>query len=114
MSTGFWLKDAGYLRLLSILEGIVGDCVQNNGRQIRYPIDWPDGSRLRGKETILKTQEHTFEEMAEGRYVFGANELFVYRALDKVLQFLAVKMKDPSPLFELVEKLKNESATEAE
>jgi hypothetical protein len=103
MSTGFWLKGAGYLRLLSVLEGIVAERVRNNGAQIRYPVDWPDGSRLRGKATILRTDDSTYEEMARGRYVFGANELFVYEALDAIPRFLAVNLGNPEALYELVE-----------
>lgn len=108
MSTTFWLRSVGYLKLLSQLEGIVGDCVQNNGRPIRYPIDWPDGNRLRGKNIILRAASYTFDEMSEGRYVFGANELLVYQALDKILKHLAVRMADPSSLYDLIDLLNRE------
>jgi DNA-directed RNA polymerase subunit alpha len=109
METSFWLKHMGYRILLSKLEGIVSDCVENNGNPIRYPVSWPDGSRLRGQNTILKAEGYSFEEMAEGRYRFGANELFIYQALDKVLKYLAVSMKDPQKLYALVEDLESEA-----
>jgi hypothetical protein len=39
----------GRKRLLAELEGIVTDYIYNNGNQIRYPIDFNDGTRLKGR-----------------------------------------------------------------
>jgi hypothetical protein len=110
MSTSFWLRKPGYRRLLAILEGKVANCVKNinSTNTMRYPIKWPDGSILEGSNKILNGQNYSFEELAEGRYVLGANELFIFQALDEILKFLAVSMKDPAPLYALVEQLENE------
>jgi hypothetical protein len=114
MSTNFWLKQAGYRRLLAKLENRVANAVKNINatNPMRYPIKWPDGSLLEGKNVILKVEDYSFEEMAKGRYVFGANELFVFQALDNILQFLAVSMKDPQCLYDLVDRLNEEALVE--
>lgn len=74
-------------KLLSKLEGVVTDQIVNNGNIIRYPITFRDGSRLRGKY-ILDVNERNEDYFFTGRYVFGANELFIYKALDAVIDKL--------------------------
>ena len=71
-------------KLLSRLEGIVTDQIANNGNIIRYPITFKNGSRLKGKY-ILDVNDSNEDYVFTGRYVFGANELFIYKALDAVI-----------------------------
>lgn len=71
-------------RLISRLEGVVTDHIFNNGNSIRYPITFNDGSQLRGK-FILDVNEGNEDKFFSGRYVFGANELFIYDALEAVI-----------------------------
>ena len=73
--------------LLTRLERMISECLRNNDNSFRYPVTWPDGSRLRGHKT-LQAESVSMDELLEGRYIFGANELFIYRALDKVLTAL--------------------------
>ena len=47
-------------KLISKLEGIIADHIYNNGNQIRYPIDFKDGTRLRGRY-ILDVNENNEE-----------------------------------------------------
>src|SRR5947209_2235545 len=92
--------------LLSRLEGRIGERVLNNKNWIRYPITFPDGSRLRGMHKILKADVVTLEEMKEGRYIFGANELFVYQALDKILNELE-SLLPPGAMDELYDRIED-------
>jgi hypothetical protein len=95
--------------LLSRLEGILGECVRNNKSWIRYPITWPDGSRIRGSRKILHAKVYTIDEMLEGRYIFGANELFVYRALNKILEELE-SMLPPGAMDELYDEIEEKES----
>jgi hypothetical protein len=95
--------------VLSRLEGLVGESVRNNNNPIRYPLTWPDGSRLRGMHRILKASVVTLEEMLQGRYVFGANELFVFQALDNILADLEKRLP-PGAMDELYESIEEAEA----
>ena len=81
------MEDRARKKLISRLEGIVTDHITNNGNIIRYPITFKDGSQLRGK-FILDVNENNENKFFSGRYVFGANELFIYEALEAVISQL--------------------------
>lgn len=74
-------------KLLSRLEGVVSDHVVNNGNTIRYPLTFIDGSKLKGNY-ILNVTENNSSKFFTGKYVFGANELYIYKALEAVLDHL--------------------------
>lgn len=97
--------------LLSQLEGCISEWVRNNHNWIRYPIDWPDGSRIRG-QTILNAAVVSLDEMMQGRYTFGANELFVFHALDSVLRKLE-NLLPPGARDELYERIEEEQDEES-
>ncbi len=69
------------------------DYIDNNGNQIRYPIDFKDGTRLRGRY-ILDVNEENEDIFYSGKYTFGANKLYIYQALDAILDFLEDKGVD--------------------
>jgi hypothetical protein len=89
------------MRLLLELESIVGrECYNGNiqnwgahgtflgeGREFRYPVTFLDSQGRKDKRW------HTDSSMAPeiaitGYYAFGANQLSIIRALDKVLAYL--------------------------
>ena len=74
-------------KLISKLEGIVTQYIYNNGNQIRYPVTFNDGTRLRGNY-ILDVDEENEDIFYSGKYTFGANKLYIYQALDAILDFL--------------------------
>jgi hypothetical protein len=74
-------------KLISRLEGIVWKNIYNNNNQIRYPITFRDGSKLKGRY-ILRVSEKNIGKFYSGRYIFGANELYIYQALAEILDFL--------------------------
>ena len=88
--------------LLSLLEFIVGKSVRNNDKWIRYPISLP-GGELRGNVRLATLREE-WDDLMEGKYRFGANELFVFRALDEVLENLE-KQLPPGAIDELCERI---------
>jgi hypothetical protein len=64
-----------------------GGVLQSKGRSIRYPITFKDdaGERIkRGSEYA----DLSPDVQMTGRYVCGANELRILRALDKVVEYL--------------------------
>jgi hypothetical protein len=88
-------------RLLLELEGIVGnECYNANiqnwgpngvfegeGREFRYPITFidPRGNGIKRRHTDTSLPAET---AITGYYAFGANQLQIIRALDKVLAYL--------------------------
>ena len=83
----------GREKLIAKLEGIFYKHIYNNGSQIRYPIDFEDGTRLRGRY-ILRVTEDNKDIFFSGRYKFGANSVYIYEALDAILKFLETENKD--------------------
>ena len=74
-------------KLISRLEGTVSEHITNNGNNIRYPLTFIDGSKLRG-DYILRVSDSNSSKFFTGRYIFGANELHIYKALEAVLDHL--------------------------
>lgn len=70
-----------------MLEGVFTDNIFNNGKVIRYPITFENGSKLKGK-FILDVNEGNEEHFFSGHYVFGANELYIYKALEAIIEKL--------------------------
>ena len=79
--------------LLIEMEGIIGSQCWNSrsgqwdeGRRFRYPIQFPErkGSRLYRRVTSKISDA----KLLKGHYVFGANKLFIFRALNRVLEHL--------------------------
>jgi hypothetical protein len=65
-------------RTLSRLEGIFAQSIYNNGRQIRYPIQFQDDKKLKGtmgRNVQLDTEGVDTELLLSGRYIFGANSV---------------------------------------
>ena len=77
----------GRKKLISKLEGIVYKNIYNNGNRIRYPITFKNGSKLKGN-FILKITDENKEYFYTGRYIFGANELYIYNAIEQLLSYL--------------------------
>lgn len=87
-------------KLLIELEYIVGnECYNGNiqnyeswgeleseGRSFRYPVKFFDGQDKIKRRNV--TEDIPSEELITGYYAFGANELSIYRALNKVLKHL--------------------------
>ena len=87
--------------LLVKLESIIGnECYNGNiqnygpwgewegeGREFRYPVTFLNTNRQKVKRKYVP-DEVPFEELQTGYYAFGANELHIFRALSKVLQYL--------------------------
>ena len=80
-------------KLIAELEGIVTDYIYNNGNQIRYPISFKNGRKLRGRY-ILNVNEENKDIFYSGHYTFGANKLYIYQAIDAMLDFLDDKGAD--------------------
>jgi hypothetical protein len=92
------------MKLLLELENIIGnECYNANiqnwgpngmfegqGREFRYPITFIDSRRDKVK-TKLPDVEMPVEIAVTGFYAFGANQLQIIRALDKVLEHLEQK-----------------------
>jgi len=74
-------------KLISKLEGILVDHIYNNGNSIRYPITFGDGSKLKGRY-ILDVNDENKDIFYSGKYVFGANELYIYDAINAMLEYL--------------------------
>ena len=74
--------------LISRLEQVVTKHIYNNGRQIRYPVDFEDGSRF--KKSFLEVNEENEDIFYSGRYTFGANELYIYQAIEGLLDYLEI------------------------
>ena len=75
-------------KLISRLEGILTDQIYNNGKQIRYPLTFNDGNKLKGKGTILATDNLDVKKFYSAHYKFGANEVYIYEAIKKILDEL--------------------------
>ena len=60
---------------------------ENDGRSIRYPITFTDeaGEKVKRKE---RYEDLSPDTQMTGCYRFGANELHIVEALDKVVQYL--------------------------
>ncbi len=91
-------EDLGRKRLLAKLEGIFTKWITNNGNPIRYPVTWRDGSRLRGKHKILNVDNCDWDRMWAARYVFGANEVRIYCAIDEILKYIEERGGGDIPL----------------
>lgn len=89
--------------LLLKLENIIGNsCYNGNiqnyymweledeGRWFRYPITFieKDGSKDKSRYPDSKI---SVEKLKSGHYAFGANQLFIFKALIEVLQYLENK-----------------------
>ena len=74
-------------KLISRLEGTLSEHIVNNGNNIRYPLTFIDGSKLKGNY-ILNVSDSNLSKFFPGKYIFGANELHIYKALDAVLDHL--------------------------
>lgn len=78
-------------RLISRLEGMFENHIYNRNNPIRYPItfEMPHGTReLRGTNSILNVDAASEAVFYRGAYVFGANKLFIYQALNEILDYL--------------------------
>jgi len=80
--------------LLIELERVVGSqCWNGNirngqwdqGRKFRYPISFPQKKGRRVRPVMSRISDAT---LLEGHYHFGANKLFIFRALNRVLKHL--------------------------
>ena len=81
-------------KALSILEGIFVRSINNNGRQIRYPITFEDGTHLKvtmGRNVRLNTDDISIEKMISGKYIFGANKVLIFEALKNVIDYVEDK-----------------------
>lgn len=81
------MSDIGRKRLISELEGILHNHVENNDKKIRYPITFDNNKELRGKCILDVTKENS-SIFYSGRYQFGANALNIYQAIDSLLDKL--------------------------
>jgi len=77
----------GRKKLIAKLEGKFFKNIYNNKNQIRYPITFKNGSKLKGRY-ILDVNNSNKDYFYSGHYVFGANKLYIYKAIDSMLQFL--------------------------
>jgi len=75
-------------KLISRLEGILTRKIYNNGNQIRYPLTFNDGSKLKGHGTRLATDNLDVNKFYSGHYKFGANEVYIYEAIKMILDEL--------------------------
>ncbi len=94
--------------LLSQLESVFHEYVENNGNIIRYPITFSDNSSLRGNY-ILRVDPSSEDIFFSGRYKFGANSLYIYQAIDALIEKLEdFNLIDFYELEELEDKLEKE------
>lgn len=77
----------GRKKLIAKLEGRFFKNIYNNQNQIRYPITFKNGSKLKGRY-ILDVNDNNENYFYSGHYVFGANKVYIYKAIDSMLQFL--------------------------
>ena len=75
-------------RLISKLEGILTRKIYNNGSQIRYPLTFNDGSKLKGRGTILATDNLDTVKFYSGHYKFGASKVYIYQVISNMLDEL--------------------------
>ena len=75
-------------QLISKLEGVFYRRIYNNSQPIRYPITFRDGSKLKGKNTILDPLNMDTTKFYSGHYKFGANSVYIYEALKDILDKL--------------------------
>jgi hypothetical protein len=78
----------GKMRMLSDLEGIVSKYILNNDSPIRYPITSDDGIKMKNRDTKLDVNELEWEELMGCNYTFGAKKLYIYAALDAIIDYL--------------------------
>jgi len=98
----------GRIKLISHLEGIFHDHVVNNGNPIRYPITFSGEKELRGRY-ILRVTEENVDIFYSGRYRFGANSFYVYKAIDSLLFELSrMNLIDEWALQDLLEEYQQE------
>lgn len=80
--------------LLIDLEKIVGSqCWNSNirngqwdqGRRFRYPISFPQKKGRRVRPVVSRISDAT---LLDGHYLFGANKLLIFRALNRMLKHL--------------------------
>ena len=102
------MNDLGKKKLLSILEGAFHDHVENNGKRIRYPITFDDNKEIRGR-AILKITDESNNIFFSGRYQFGANKLYVYQAIESLLEKLEeLEILDTYAMKQLIEEYQDE------
>ena len=102
------MEDIGKKKLLSILEGVFHNHVVNNGKTIRYPITFDENKEIRGN-FILKVTEENSSFFFSGRYQFGANALYIYKAIDSLLEKLDdLGILDTYALGSLIEEYQDE------
>jgi hypothetical protein len=90
-------------KLISSLEAVFHDYVINNDNNIRYPISFKDNSKLKGNY-VLRVEPGNEDIFYSGRYQFGANSLFIYSAINSLIQSLERRgLIDELALEELLE-----------
>jgi hypothetical protein len=64
-----------------------GGVFEGEGREFRYPITFRDseGRKLKRRRVDVKSDG---EDILDGYYAFGANELHIMKGLDRVLDYL--------------------------
>ena len=75
-------------RLISRLEGILTKQIYNNGKRIRYPLIFDDGSKLKGHGTRLATDNLDVDKFYSVYYKFGANKVYIYKVIRSILDEL--------------------------
>lgn len=102
------MSDLARKKLISSLESAFHESVINNDKKIRYPITFQDNSKLKGNY-VLRVSESNESIFYSGHYQFGANALYVYKAIDALLRSLEMKgLIDEYALDELLEEYREE------
>ncbi len=80
----------GRMVLLTMLEGIVADHIELESENERNPLYLFDDEIVRGpKHQILKFDSKNVQEIFQsGRYKFGSKKLFIFQALDNIIDYL--------------------------
>ena len=73
--------------LLVVLEHLVRNHVYNNGARINYPLSGSESIKFHGNE-VPDPHDIDAEFVQQARYEFGANDLYIYEALNEVLDYL--------------------------
>src|SRR5262245_18748661 len=102
-------RTPGYRRLLCAMETVLARSIRNKGNPIRYPVTVDlAGVQTRARRTAPAVlSSFSFNTMSQARYVFGANELYIYQSLDALVQALSATLADPRELWAIVEQLEN-------
>jgi hypothetical protein len=97
------------LELLLALEQIIGnECYNPNiqnwgpggsyegeGRRIRYPLTVEDENGIKRKRRVSITDLEP-NQLMQGYYAFGSNQLHIMKALGAVIDYLVVPRRDPA------------------